>query len=80
MVAAVGDSTFFTTLDKEKIMAFGGKNSDIDGFMPYLYCVDCIAGCPPTAVMSSYSNARISCNCGELTRHYCMEQVHVLNG
>ncbi len=33
-------------------MAFGGKNSDIDGFMPYLLNADCIAGCPSTAVIS----------------------------
>ena len=45
MVGGHWDRTFFTTRDREKIMAYGGKNSDIDGFMPYLLHADCITGC-----------------------------------
>ena len=33
-------TTFFTAEGREKIMAFGGKNSDIDGYMPYTFSTD----------------------------------------
>lgn len=40
MVVGVVDRTFFTAAGRQTIMAFGGKNSDIDGYMPYTFSTD----------------------------------------